>query len=166
LALPTAPALPALTIAPTAPILTAPPGSAIVSGPERPIVPRLPQNHERLVVPVAPVDTCNMSHPDLELFDAHPEWRPLLVAYHDRQVTQKIEWSGRVEALDGATSGQIATLHGKLIALGLLKFEIASRADGVQYQVTPLGRQALLAPESRQLAPDWMQSAEGDASAA
>jgi hypothetical protein len=102
---------------------------------------------------------------DLELFDAHPEWRPLLAAYHDGQTTRKVEWCPRILEVDGAISEQISTIHGKLIALGLLRFEIASRADGVQYQVTPLGRQALLPAESRQLAPEWLQAVEGDSPA-
>ncbi|MGQ0633306.1 MAG: hypothetical protein ACT4QC_01745 [Planctomycetaceae bacterium] len=106
-----------------------------------------------------------MIHPDIELFDAHPEWRPLLAAYQNQQANSS-EWSRRILELEGVLPERIATTHGKLIALGLLKFEIASRADGVQYQVTPLGRQALLPVEARQIVPDWLQAAEGDATAA
>lgn len=101
-----------------------------------------------------------MTSHELELFDAHPEWRPLLAAYHERIVSQKLEWSPRVGEVQGLATEQLSAIHGKLIALGLLKFEIGSRAEGVQYQVTPLGRQALLPPESRQIVPEWMQAAE------
>ena len=68
----------------------------------------------------------------------------------------------------GSSSGglapeQLSAIHGKLIALGMLKFEIGSRADGVQYQLTTLGRQALVPPAERELTPEWMLEAESPA---
>ena len=107
-----------------------------------------------------------MTHPDLELFDEHPEWRPLLVAYQERITAQKLEWAPRIAEVEGVAADQVASIHGKLIALGLLKFEIGSRAEGVQYQVTSLGRQALLPPESRHFVPEWMQTEEVEPAAA
>lgn len=107
-----------------------------------------------------------MTHPDVELFDAHPEWRPLLAAYQEQHSARKLEWSPRISEIEGVAADQVSAVHGKLIALGMLKFEIGSRADGVQYQVTTLGRQALLPPESRQFVPEWMQTEEADPAAA
>jgi hypothetical protein len=107
-----------------------------------------------------------MTHPDVELFDAHPEWRPLLAAYQERHTSQKLEWSPRIGEVEGLAAEQLSVVHGKLIALGMLKFEISSRADGVQYQVTTLGRQALLPPESRHFVPEWMQTEEAESTAA
>lgn len=107
-----------------------------------------------------------MTNSELELFDAHPDWQRLLAAYQDQLAATKAEWSLRVTSVDGLAGDQLSAIHGKLIALGLLKFEIGSRAEGVQYQLTTLGRQALLPPESRQLIPDWMQADEADAPAA
>lgn len=101
-----------------------------------------------------------MTSHELELFDANPEWRPLLAAYQEKHSSQKLEWSPRVPAVDGLDPAQLSAIHGKLIALGMLKFEIASRADGMQYQVTPFGRQALLPTASRHSTPEWMQTEE------
>lgn len=107
-----------------------------------------------------------MSHPDLELFDAHPEWRPLLAAYHEAPTSPAQPWVPRIRELGGAPTEQLSAIHGKLIALGLLKFEIANRADGVHYQVTPLGRQALIPPESRQMTPEWLVGIDSESPAA
>jgi hypothetical protein len=104
-----------------------------------------------------------MTNPELELFDAHPEWRPLLDAYQQRIVAEKLEWCARVTEIQGLPPEQLSAIHGKLIALGMLKFEIGSRADGVQYQVTPFGRQALLIPAERKLTPEWLLEAESPA---
>jgi hypothetical protein len=107
-----------------------------------------------------------MTNQDMELFDANPAWHPLLAAYAERQAAKKLDWVPRIAAIAGIPAEQQSFIHGKLIALGLLKFEINSRADGVQYQVTTLGRQALLPAESRQLVPEWMQMDEVGSSAA
>lgn len=109
----------------------------------------------------------SMTLPDLELFDSHPEWRPLLAAYSERPADEKTGWLPRIAAVEGLVPEQLSPVHGKLIALGLLKFEIGNGAEGVHYQVTPLGRQALLPAESRQITPEWLLTADGaDASAA
>ncbi len=104
-----------------------------------------------------------MTNQELELFDAHPEWHPLLDAYLRRIVAEKLEWCARITEMEGVPAEQLSAIHGKLIALGMLKFEIGSRADGVQYQVTPFGRQALLPPAERKLTPEWLLEAESPA---
>ena len=104
-----------------------------------------------------------MTNPELELFDAHPEWRPLLDAYQQKIVAARLEWCPRITAVEGLAAEQLSAFHGKLIALGMLKFEIGSRADGVQYQLTPFGRQALLPPAERKLTPEWLLEAESPA---
>jgi hypothetical protein len=104
-----------------------------------------------------------MTSPELELFDANPEWRRLLAAYQQKIASEKLEWSLRITAVVDLAAEQLSMIHGKLIALGLLKFEIGSRADGMQYQLTTLGRQALLAPGERQLTPEWILEAEAPA---
>lgn len=107
-----------------------------------------------------------MTNHELELFDQHPDWRLLLAAYQDRISAAKAEWSHRLVEVNGLAHEQLSTIHGKLIALGFLKFEIGDRLDGVQYQLTPLGRQALVPPESRQLVPEWMQTEAAETAAA
>jgi hypothetical protein len=101
-----------------------------------------------------------MTNHELELFVAHPDWRVLLAAYHGKFSAESLEWSPRITVVEGLAVEQVSVIHGKLIALGMLKFEIGSRADGVHYQLTPLGKQALLPPDERQLTPEWMLEAE------
>ena len=105
-------------------------------------------------------------NPDLELFDANPDWRPLLAAYHERQAASETGWLARIAAVDGLAVEQTSMVHGKLIALGLLKIDMGTRTEGVRYQVTPLGRQAVVPPQSRQQIHEWQQVEETDAAAA
>ena len=104
-----------------------------------------------------------MTSHELELFDANPAWRLLLAAYREKFSCGALEWSPRITQVAGLAADQLSVIHGKLIALGMLKFEISSRADGVQYQVTPLGRQALLCPAERQSTLDWLPESESPA---
>jgi hypothetical protein len=48
----------------------------------------------------------------------------------------------RLSRVDGVDPQQLSSLHGKLIALGLLTFEVSGKS-GMQYQVSPLGRRTL-----------------------
>ena len=107
-----------------------------------------------------------MTTPELELFDANPEWRLLLAAYAAAQAAAPTGWVPRIPEVEGLVAEQLSPIHGKLIALGFLKFEIAPQAQGVQYQLLPAGKQALVPPESRQIVPEWMQTEESVASAA
>jgi hypothetical protein len=95
---------------------------------------------------------------ELDQFDANPEWRTLLAAYDEQHASCKVEWIPRLIGAEGIPAEQLSSIHGKLIALGLLTFELGSRTDGVLYQVTTLGKQALLPQESRQLVPEWCQA--------
>ena len=104
-----------------------------------------------------------MTTPELELFDANPEWGLLLAAYQQKLASESLEWSPRIVDVLGLASEQLSMVHGKLIALGMLKFEIGNRADGVQYQLTTLGRQALVPAAERVLTPEWMLEAESPA---
>ena len=55
-------------------------------------------------------------------------------------------WIGRLESIDGVPSDQLSRAHGRLIAFGLLKFEMTDRVSGIRYQVTTLGRRILDPP--------------------
>jgi hypothetical protein len=76
------------------------------------------------------------------------EWRRLLEAYNsplDPQISPDENgelWRPRVSRVDGVEPSQLSRLHGTLIALGCLKFELSGKV-GVQYQLTTLGRQTL-----------------------
>ena len=90
---------------------------------------------------------------DPELLEAHPDWRQVLFAYretHEPTPQADAEMSvllakgfrPRLRSVDGVPVEQMARIHGKLIAHGLLQVEIANRTGGMLYQLTSLGRQA------------------------
>jgi hypothetical protein len=76
------------------------------------------------------------------------DWRRVLEAYEWPQGEQKAGdmpdelWIPRLTGLEGIESTELSKLHGTLIALGFLRFEISGKA-GMQYQLTPLGRHTL-----------------------
>ena len=105
-----------------------------------------------------------MVNPDLQLFDENPEWGLLLAAYQAQHAAGR-EWVARLVAVDPLPADRLSVLHGKLIAIGLLKFEISSRTEGMQYQVTQFGRQALQPPEARAAVPEWLQADGAEAAA-
>jgi hypothetical protein len=104
-----------------------------------------------------------MTNLELEQFDANPDWGLLLAAYQEKLASGSLEWSPRISDVSELPPDRVSAIHGKLIALGMLKFEISSRTDGVQYQLTTLGRQALIPPAERVLTPEWMLEAEAPA---
>ena len=78
---------------------------------------------------------------------ASPEWRRVLEAYLHEAAQRPADpadegWLPRIARIDGVDPAHLSRLHGRLIALGCLKFELSGKA-GVQYQLTPLGRQTL-----------------------
>jgi hypothetical protein len=52
-------------------------------------------------------------------------------------------WVDRISEAPGISAAQLPGIHGQLIAQGLLRFEFSGRARGLQYQVSPQGREAL-----------------------
>jgi hypothetical protein len=84
-----------------------------------------------------------------EMLDTHPEWRLVLEAYRcerERLLAEDPEhegWLARLHAIEGVEEEHIPRIHGKLIALGFLKFQITGRTSGVVYQVTAQACRAL-----------------------
>lgn len=101
-----------------------------------------------------------MESSELELFDTHPEWRLVLEAYHQSRDLSDEGWLPRLPFVEGVLAEQHSTIHGKLIAFGFLKCDLSTKLDSIQYQVTPLGRQALLPSEARRIIPEWEQVPE------
>jgi hypothetical protein len=50
-------------------------------------------------------------------------------------------WVSRISLLDGVEAAALSTLHGRLIALGYLKFKLIDRQIGLRYRLTPAGKQ-------------------------
>lgn len=87
---------------------------------------------------------------DLDQLRRHPEWRTALKVYHDLQAESRERlpefdgWIPRVTEVAAIESTKLPAIHGKLIAFGFLKFDLAGRDAGMRYQLTPQGKQALL----------------------
>lgn len=77
------------------------------------------------------------------------EWREVLAAYLSAQEAAKASeeefdgWLPRIMSIEGLEDENLPRIHGKLIAVGFLKFQLAGRGSGVVYQISPQGRQAL-----------------------
>jgi hypothetical protein len=105
------------------------------------------------------VDTACMIDFELEELSQDTRWRLVLQAYLERehveaaradadaaegeQDSKTRNWIPRLSELAEVDSNDLSKIHGKLIALGYLKFHLTGREKGMCYQVSPLGRQAL-----------------------
>ncbi|MCA9118032.1 MAG: hypothetical protein KDA79_23330 [Planctomycetaceae bacterium] len=84
-----------------------------------------------------------------QILNQHPEWRGVLeryVAEHDRSRKENPEhdgWVSRLTDHEELPPEILPRVHGRLIALGLIRFQIADRTAGMRYQVTGVGRAAL-----------------------
>lgn len=78
-----------------------------------------------------------------------PAWRNLLAAYDGAEPVPAppdeapAGWVTRLSEVEGIPPQEISRIHGKLIAFGLLEFELAGRSAGVRYRVTRDGRAIL-----------------------
>jgi len=76
------------------------------------------------------------------------------------EADRSVLWVPRLTNVSGTDAAALPALHGKLIALGLLKFELFGRAGGIRYRLSPLGRSSLQTPAARTEAADAPESAE------
>lgn len=85
----------------------------------------------------------------LEQLQHNPKWTSILDVYQqlssrNRDHSPEFDgWTARVQEVADIPNAELAGIHGKLIAFGFLKFDLAGRDLGVRYQLTPLGRQAI-----------------------
>lgn len=54
-----------------------------------------------------------------------------------------IGWVPRLREVSGIAPERLGPLHGQLIALGLLKFQLTGRTSGILYRLSPEGRSEL-----------------------
>jgi hypothetical protein len=109
-----------------------------------------------LAADVSPADISSMLDYVAEELSATAGWRRVLEAYasvsapsgvravagEPGEAAELIVWVPRLSRLDGVEPERLSALHGKLIALGLLSFEVSGKS-GMQYQLSPLGRRTL-----------------------
>ena len=96
---------------------------------------------------------------ELEELTHDTRWRPVLHAYLEREHAEAARageaaaeseqdsktqyWIPRLPEVAGVDTKELSKIHGKLIALGYLRFQLSGREKGMCYQVSPLGRQSL-----------------------
>jgi len=91
---------------------------------------------------------------DIELEELHrcDDWRRLLEGYQSlleqrisaAEAPEKLDgWLPRLHAVEGVDDSDLSRIHGRLIAWGFLTFRLAGRTAGIQYQISPAGKQAL-----------------------
>jgi len=82
------------------------------------------------------------------LLQEHADWRRVLEEYATSSAPvaedgREDPWHPRLATLDGIESGKLASIHGQLIAFGMLRFEIRDRSGGLVYRPSTDGMAAL-----------------------
>lgn len=91
---------------------------------------------------------------ELEQLRRQPKWVSVLETYQQLALngrTQSAEFDGWVPRIQQATEAnteELPGIHGKLIAYGFLKFDLAGRDGGIRYQLTPLGKKGINGAEA------------------
>lgn len=89
-----------------------------------------------------------MTDDALQLLTENSEYAILLRAYETARdcapqpTDEELEgagWVARLVEVPGIDGARLAPLHGKLIAHGLLHFQLTGRTSGVVYRVSPAG---------------------------
>ena len=79
----------------------------------------------------------------------NPEWQLVLSAYYAEHLQAKATteefdgWLDRVTIVEGVKDEHLPRIHGKLIALSFLKFDLTTRTSGVRYQMSQSGLRAV-----------------------
>lgn len=90
-----------------------------------------------------------MDELELDQLRRNPKWMLVLEQYyqiHTEFKEKSAEFDGWVPRLGEIPETEVAELpaiHGKLIAFGFLKYDLAGRDGGIRYQLTPLGKKGL-----------------------
>lgn len=71
-----------------------------------------------------------------------------LVADEEEQAGASIRWIPRLRSLPGVDGPQLSRIHGRLLALGWLRFQIGAGQRGLEYRVSPEGRTQLAGLQS------------------
>lgn len=86
---------------------------------------------------------------ELQEFAGEIEWQMVLSAYQAEELAAKEQnpehegWLPRIMSVEDVCDEHLPRIHGKLIALGFLKFQLVGRTAGVTYQLTPFAVKAL-----------------------
>lgn len=90
-----------------------------------------------------------MDETDLKQLRKNAHWVAVLEQYHQQSDSLKGQskefdgWVPRLHDIPEVPGEELPGIHGKLIAFGYLKFDLAGRDAGIRYQLTPLGKQGI-----------------------
>lgn len=107
-----------------------------------------------------------MDEYELEQLSRQPKWVAVLEHYHQQHLVQRDQskefdgWVSRIHDVSKVPTEELPGIHGKLIAFGFLKFDLAGRDGGMRYQLTPLARQAVSASNESKTEDVSAESAE------
>ncbi|MEW4489779.1 hypothetical protein AB1L42_16980 [Thalassoglobus sp. JC818] len=94
------------------------------------------------------------------LLAERPDWQAVLKLYLDLLDEVKIErdseesgprWARRIPQIENIDPEVLTEIHGQLIAMDLLTFQLEDKNDGLMYRITGEGRRALLAVEKQSI---------------
>ncbi len=94
-------------------------------------------------------DNLCMINFELEQLQENIECQQVLRAYQQSLKAALLEnpeqgkWLPRIRTVPAVERSQLSSIHGKLIALGFLKFELVNQNAGMQYQLTAAGIRAI-----------------------
>ena len=86
---------------------------------------------------------------ELDQLEENPEWLDVLETYDrlvaaERKANPESEgWVTRLHEVNGVETEDLSFIHGNLIAHGFLRFQIADRNSGMEYQLSQLGKKAV-----------------------
>ncbi len=123
----------------------------------------LPGGTGRLHPHSAAVDTEKMRLTDGQSAEFEQQCLMVLSCYQTREAAVKAAdpeyagWVDRIMEAGELDRAALTSVHGHLIALGMIRIEFSGRARGLQYQLSPAGRDAVLrgslqAPEDNRVA--------------
>lgn len=97
-----------------------------------------------------------MDHTDLQLLNENPTWALVLKAYRQlldeikltrSEDEQGIRWATRIAHFADVELSELNAIHGQLIAMDWLTFQLEDRNAGLMYRLTAEGREILNAFE-------------------
>ncbi|MEZ6044990.1 MAG: hypothetical protein R3C11_05295 [Planctomycetaceae bacterium] len=91
------------------------------------------------------VDSLSMIATELESLQANPDWVRVLEAYLKAEESLPEEQSmvSRLLEVDEVSPQSLSSIHGNLIALDMIRFELPDRQSGLHYKISTLGKQSL-----------------------
>ena len=117
------------------------------------------------------VDTVGMVDTELHFDALDNDSCRLLDAYVSRDSALRAAdpehdgWMERFDTLEDIEADALTRIHGRLIATGMIKFELTSRNVGLRYQISNKGRQALASSRQAGESEDSANSPDAESSA-